>query len=99
MAKRRSPISFKTINEVIENEKEFENLRQIVKNFDLVDEFKKIFPELKLIAQAVKVDRQILFLKVESAVWKSELNFQKEKVIEKINKHYKTQVIKSIKFL
>jgi hypothetical protein len=64
-----------------------------------VAEFEKIFPELKMIAQAVKVDKQILFLRVENSVWKSELNFKKNLIADKINKHFNQQIIKSIRFL
>jgi hypothetical protein len=99
MAKRRTLNSFKKFSDVFEKEKDFESLRQTVKNYDVVFEFEKIFPELSLIAKAVKVDNQILFLKVENSVWKSELNFQKARLIEKINKHFNTKALKGIKFL
>jgi hypothetical protein len=99
MAPRHTHSSFKTINDVINTESEFSNLRESLKNYNIVDEFEKIFPELKPIAQAVKVERQILFLRVENSVWKSELNFNKNLIVEKINKHYNQQTIKTIKFL
>src|SRR3989339_886229 len=70
-----------------------------LKNYNVVDEFEKIFPELKQIATAVKLEKQVLFLRVENSVWKSELNFQKTLLIEKINKHFNEVVIKSLKFL
>ncbi len=92
-------ISFRTITEVIEKEKEFEKLRETLNNYNVVDEFGKIFPELALIAKAVKLEKKNLFLKVENSVWKSELNFQKTILIEKINKYFGNEVIKSIKFL
>ena len=99
MGKRYLRSGFKSISEVIESEKDFLSLRESMKNFDVTSEFEKIFPELKIIAQAVKVDKKVLFLKVENSVWKSELNFQKKLIVEKINKHFKIEVIKSIKFL
>jgi hypothetical protein len=99
MARHHSFSGFKSITEVIEKEKDFEKLRDTVKNYNLVDEFEKIFPELSNVASAVKTEKKTLYLKVENSVWKSELNFQKNILIEKINKHYKEQIIKSIKFL
>lgn len=99
MARHRIYNDFKSITDILEKEKEFENLRDTVKNYSVVDEFEKIFPELSKIAKAIKTERKILFLKVENSVWKSELNFQKNLLVEKINKHFKGQVIKSIKFL
>ncbi|MDQ7816531.1 MAG: DUF721 domain-containing protein [Melioribacteraceae bacterium] len=99
MARQHTFSSFKSLADIIEKEKDFDKLRDTVKNYNLVDEFKKIFPELSKVAQAIKTEKKILFLKVENSVWKSELNFQKNILIEKINKHYNEQVIKSIKFL
>lgn len=99
MARQRTSSSFRTITEVLGKEKEFEKLRESLKNYNVVDEFKKIFPELKQIATAVKLEKQVLFLRVENSVWKSELNFQKTLLIEKINKHFNEVVIKSLKFL
>jgi hypothetical protein len=91
--------SFKSIEEIIKQEEAFAGLRQTVKKYDVVEEFEKIFPELSVIAKAIKMEKQILFLRVENAVWKSELNFQKKVLIYKINKHFGEEVVKSIKFI
>lgn len=99
MARQHTRSSFRTLEDLLKNENEFSNLRESLKNYDIVDEFEKIFPELKLIAQAVRVDKQILFLRVENSVWKSELNFKKNLIADKINKHFNQQIIKSIRFL
>jgi len=99
MARQRTSSSFRTIIDVIDKEKDFEKLRVSLQNYNVVDEFEKIFPELKLIAKAVKLEKQVLFLRVDNSVWKSELNFQKTILIEKINKHFNEVVIKSLKFL
>jgi hypothetical protein len=99
MAQQHTRSSFRTIDEVLNTESEFSYLKESLKNYMIADEFEKIFPELKPIAQAVKVERQVLFLRVENSVWKSELNFNKNLIVEKINKHFNQQVIKTIKFL
>lgn len=99
MARQRTSSSFRTINEVLDKEKEFEKLRERLKNYNIAEEYERIFPELKMIAKAIKVEKRVLFLKVENSVWKSELNFQKTLLIEKINKYFNETVIKSIKFL
>jgi hypothetical protein len=99
MARQHTHSSFKTIEEVLNSEEEFSNLRESLKNYDIVNDFEKIFPELKLIAEPVKVEKQILFLRVENSVWKSELNLRKNLIAEKINRHFNKQVIKSIRFL
>lgn len=99
MARWKSNSGFKSLTEVIDDNKEFENLRETVKNYNIVEEFSKIFPELLQITQAVKVEKKVLFLRVENSVWKSELNFQKNIIAEKINKYFNKQVIKTIRFL
>jgi hypothetical protein len=99
MAKRQSRSNFKTLEEIINSEKEFSNLNETLKNYDIVETFVKIFPELALIAQAVKVEKNVLFLRVENSVWKSELNFRKTLIVEKINRYFNNQTIKTIKFL
>lgn len=99
MVKQHTHSSFKSLNDIIDQEKDFESIRETIKNYSVVEDFGKIFPELKNIAKVKKVEKGILFLEVENSVWKSELNFQKNKVIEKINNYYKVEVIKTIKFL
>lgn len=99
MEKRKSLISFRSINEIIDSEKEFEKLREVLKNYNIVEEFERIFPELSNIAAAKKAEKQILYLRVENSVWKSELNLQKNILINKINKYFGKEVIKGIKFI
>ncbi len=98
MARFHSRSSFKNIDDVLKDE-ELKSINETIKNFSVIEDFEKIFPELKKIAIAKKVDKGTLFLHVENSVWKSELNFQKAKIVEKINSYYKEQILKSIKFL
>lgn len=93
------PSNIKKLSDVINSEKEFVKLRETAKSNDVVLEFHKIFPDLKKIADAVKVDKHTLFIKVENSVWKSELNFNKTVIVEKINGYFKENIIKTIKFL
>ena len=101
MAQRRSlkSSSFKTIDDVINTEREFANLKESIKNYDIVDSFSKIFPELSLIANAVKVEKKILYLRVENSVWRSELSFRKNLIVEKINIYFNEVIVKTIKFI
>ncbi len=90
---------FKSISDIIGREREFEGLRVTLKNYNLIDEFEKIFPELKPIAKAVRVEKKILYLRVDNSVWKSELHLRKNILVTKINKYLNEEVIKTIKFL
>jgi hypothetical protein len=91
--------SFKSVSQIIDGEKEFEKIKQKAKEHDVVESFRIIFPDLSNIAIAKKVDKEILFLRVENSVWRSELNFNRTKIIEKINEHFHEQLIKTIKFI
>jgi hypothetical protein len=99
MAKYHSRSSFKSLSEIINEEKQFSNLRETTKNYDVVEKFEIIFPELKIIAQAKKIEKKVLFLKVENSVWKSELNLRKNIIAERLNKAFGEELIKTIKFL
>jgi hypothetical protein len=99
MAKYHSRSSFKSLFEVINEEKQFSNLRETTKNYDVVEKFEIVFPELKNIAEAKKVYKNVLFLKVENSVWKSELNLRKNIIAERLNSVFGEELIKTIKFL
>ena len=88
-----------SIGDIIEKEENFETFRNKVKEFDVVFQFGVVFPELKQIAQAVKVVKKILYLKVENSVWRSELRLRQKSIIDRINSSIKEESIKSIKFI
>ncbi|PIQ08864.1 MAG: hypothetical protein COW71_09525 [Ignavibacteriales bacterium CG18_big_fil_WC_8_21_14_2_50_31_20] len=93
------PKNFRSISDVIFKEKEFSKIVTKAKEEDVVKNFSVIFPELKKIAQAVKFNKNILFLKVENSVWRSELNLKQTAMISKIKKNVKDIVIEKIKFI
>jgi len=61
--------------------------------------FPKIFPDLNQFVDAVKLEKQVLFLRVENSVWRSELKFRQKLILERINNHCGDNVVKSIKFI
>ena len=90
---------FKSITEIINEDEELSELRKVTKGFRVVEEFNSIFPDLIKVAKPVKVEKKILFLKVENSVWRSELNFQQKIIVEKINKYFSEQLIKTVRFV
>lgn len=90
---------FKSISDVIKKSREFNPLREAVLRERIIEEFYNIFPELKTIAEPVKVHKDKLILKVENSVWKSELNFRKTIITKKINKYIGSEIINSIRFI
>ena len=93
------PEKYKSIPDVIKKEQAFAAIRKKALEYDITSEFIQIFPELKSIAKAIKVDKKVLFLHTDNSVWRSELNFKKNLIIEKVNNHFGSEVIKYIKFV
>lgn len=89
----------KSISEVFNKDEALGNVRNFVKQADVVLLFSEIFPDLKNIARAVKVEKGFLYLRVENSIWRSELKFRQKFIIERINNHCGENIIKSIKFI
>ncbi len=63
----------------------------------------ELWPELvgeniARIARAERVDDGILYVKVSSMTWRTELLFQKRKILERIDERIGKKVIKDIRF-
>ncbi|MDA3860640.1 MAG: DciA family protein, partial [Melioribacteraceae bacterium] len=91
--------TFRSISDVLFKERDFKKLVTKAKEEEVVIRFSEIFPELSSIAQAVKFNHNILFLKVENSVWRSELNLKQTAIISKIKKSIKEISIDKIKFI
>lgn len=89
---------FRSISEIINHEPGLEKVRRVIKQHDVTVSFYKIFPDLKKIAKAVKVEKKVLHLKVSNSIWRSELKFNQTIIIDKINSFYGEEIIKNIKF-
>ena len=88
-----------SISEVFKNDEVLTNIREFVKQADVVILFPEIFPDLKKIVNAVKIENGILFLRAENSIWRSELKLKQKFIVERINNHFDNDLIKSIKFL
>ncbi len=93
------PNNFKSISEIIHREKAFSKVIEKSRQQEVIDKFYVIFPELKKIAEVIRVDKEILFLRVENSVWRSELNLNRESLINKLNNQLEDKVINKIKFI
>jgi hypothetical protein len=93
------PKDFKSLSDVIYEEKAFRKIVKKANEQEVVDKFKEIFPELEQVAKAVKVERKILYLKVENSVWRSELNLRQEAIIKKIKTKLDKSELEKIKFI
>ena len=93
------PESFRSIADIIDKEPGLEKLRKIIKQSDVILEFYRIFPNLKKLVKAVKVEKSTLYLKVENSVLRSELKFNDVMIVSSINKYFKDDIIKGIRFI
>ena len=92
------PSTFRRLTDVINGEKAFSGFRKTVKENDVVLKFSELFPELSKTVEARSVSKGILYLSTENSVLKSELFLQRNLIVEKINTHFKENVIVDIKF-
>jgi len=92
------PDSFKSLKEVYKSEPLLNNVRRVVKSSEVILDFYKIFPDLEKVAKPQKVDKMFLKMRVENAVWRSELKFRELEIVNKINDYYSEERIKGIKF-
>lgn len=92
------PDGFISLADAFNQEPVFEGLRKKLKESDVVVDFYKIFPDLEKIVKPVKVDKNVLFLSVSNAAWRSELKFKEKVIVDKVNEFYKEERVKSIRF-
>lgn len=92
------PDGFKSIKDVFNSDPALKNIRNIIVENDVVNDFDKIFPEFVKVAKAKSVQYSTLTLKVENAAWRNELKFKEKEIIEKINSYYGQERINKIKF-
>jgi hypothetical protein len=92
------PDGFKSIKDVYNTDPALRNIRAVISENDVVNDFDKIFPEFKKIAQAKKTQNSAITLKVENAAWRNELKFKEKEIIEKINSYYGEERITKIIF-
>jgi hypothetical protein len=90
---------FSSIAEILNKEPGLDKIRKVLKQSDVVREFSEIFPDLARIATAVKVEKNILFLRVENSVWRNELKIREKLITEKVNGYFKEIRIEKVKFI
>ncbi len=90
---------FHRLSDIFNTDPGLANIRKSLKQSDVVNDFEKIFPELKKVAEAVKVDKKCICLRVENSAWRSELRLREMQIIKKINNYYKEERIKYVRFV
>jgi hypothetical protein len=90
---------FSSFKDILKNEPGLNNVRRVISQSDVVLEFSNIFPDLSKVAAAVKVERKMLYLKVENPAWRNELRFKESFIVKKINDFFGEARINQVKFL
>jgi Dna[CI] antecedent, DciA len=90
---------FISLGDAIEREPSLSYLRDAIKDSDIIVKFYEIFNDLEKIVVPKKIKKSILYLEVENSVWRSELKFKEQIIIDKINMFIKEDRIKKIKFV
>ena len=91
---RAEPISnvFSRLFRELGIDKAIEQNQAVVQWSDIVGE------RIAQVSEAVKIEKGTLFIRVDSPVWRNELSFMKENLIENMNKALKKNIVKDIKF-
>lgn len=92
------PDSFKSLREIIDSTPELKNIKKLIEDSDIVNDFHKIFPEFKNIVKATRCSKNVLTLKSDNPTVRNELKFKESEIIEKINSFYNKKTIQRIKF-
>jgi hypothetical protein len=91
--------SFESIKDVFNAHPGLSGIRKKFNEADIVNKFFLIFPDLNKVIVPVKVEKKVLYLRVENSVLKSELKFNELTIVEKINKYFNDNRIESIRFM
>lgn len=89
---------YKSIYEIIKDSAELNVIKQTADEYAVVNRFEEIFPELSKVAKPEKIESGFLTIKVDNSVWRSELLYQKENLINKINSFFNKKIVTNIKF-
>lgn len=96
--KREHPSFYLSVNDAIEKIPGLKYIKEALKTADVVIKFPEAIPELKDIAIARRFKDGILFLYVESSIWRNEINLNSDDIILRINIFLNEMRIKKIKF-
>jgi hypothetical protein len=89
---------FQSLMDIISGDPEFKKVRGMIKEQEVLDKFKLIFPHLSGAVHPVKVQKRLLTLGVENAVLRSEMKFHERDIIAAINEYFKEERVSKIKF-
>jgi hypothetical protein len=90
--------NFESLKDVFENHPGLSGVRKKVHEAEVVNDFLRIFPDMNKMIVPVKVEKKILYLRVENSVLKSEIKFNESVMVEKINRYFNDIRIEAVRF-
>lgn len=92
------PDDFRSLQDILKESEEFSKMRDAAKEYEVLEQFHNIFPELEKVARVIKIVKGTLYIGVDNAVWRNELSFKREVMREKINVIFGSEIVKNIRF-
>jgi len=90
----------KSLSNALNDAAKYFKLTENIQKGDVLLLFEKIVgPNIAKFANAKMFIKGVLVLEVESSSWKNELFLMREEIREKINQHFKTEVVKQIRII
>lgn len=75
-------------------------ITKTIQNYDVITRWPEFVGErVAEISEAVKVERHVLYVRVQTSMWRNELVFMKGKILAKIDREIGSDVIKDIRFI
>lgn len=92
--------NFRNLQQILNSLIKKYKLEEIIERSELIEKFEEVVGK-QISSQAKIKDFQngILKLEVENAVWKNEIFFLREQIIEKLNQAYGKSIVKQIVIL
>ena len=71
-----------------------------IKRYEVIDRWPEIAgQQVAAVSKAVRIENQILFVKVANSTWRNELLYLKEAILERISRDIGTGIVKEIRFI
>jgi len=90
---------FVSLKEAFETNPGLNKIRDVVKRSDVIGKFYVVFPEMEKVVEAVSINKKVLLLRVENSVLRSELKLNESLMVERINRYFNEERVKSIRFI
>lgn len=97
--KKPATLFTKTVGQAIEELVQNFGIRAKLQQYEAVNQWASIVgPHIAKEAEAIRIEKGILIVRVRTGVWRNELNMRKQEIIDRLNQAIGNQVVKDIRF-